>query len=167
MEIKSKIKQILYRITKKILFNYQIEENKTNLAKFKYCGSDVRIFDNCTIIGHEDISLGDNVTINSFVHIWGNGGLTIGDNSMIASHTAITTLTHNPNSKLFNKETIAKPIKIGNNVWIGTHSIILPGVTIGNNVIIGAGSFINKNIPDNSVYIGVPAKKLHNLNQFN
>ena len=53
---------------------------------------------------------------------------------------------------------IIKPINIGNNVYIGTNCIILPGVTIGNNVIIGAGSIVSKDIPSDSVYAGVPAR---------
>ena len=53
---------------------------------------------------------------------------------------------------------ITKPIVIGNNVYIGNNVIILPGVNVGNNVIIGAGAVVSKDIPDNSVAVGVPAR---------
>ncbi len=56
-----------------------------------------------------------------------------------------------------------KPIKIGNDVWIGGGSIILPGVTIGNNVVIGAGSVVTKNIEDNVVIAGNPARVIRKL----
>ena len=57
-------------------------------------------------------------------------------------------------------------VKIGNNVFIGVHSTILKGVTIGNNVIIGAGSLVNKDIPDNCVAAGVPAKVIMSLDDY-
>lgn len=53
---------------------------------------------------------------------------------------------------------ITKPIVVGDNVYFGNNVIVLPGVTIGNNVIIGAGAIVTKNIPNNSVAVGVPAK---------
>lgn len=58
---------------------------------------------------------------------------------------------------------LIKPIKVGNNVFIGSNTTILPGVLIGDNVIIGASSVITKNIPDNVVVAGVPAKVIRSL----
>ena len=57
----------------------------------------------------------------------------------------------------------SKPITIGNDVWIGGNCTILPGVTIGNNVIIAAGAVVTKDIPDNCVAAGVPAKVIKQL----
>ena len=53
---------------------------------------------------------------------------------------------------------IAKPVKIGNDVWIGGNVTILPGVTIGNNVVVAAGAVVTKDVPDNCVVGGVPAR---------
>jgi acetyltransferase-like isoleucine patch superfamily enzyme len=58
------------------------------------------------------------------------------------------------------------PIRIGNNVFIGNHATILPGVTIGDNVIIGYGSIVTKDIPSNSVAAGVPAKVIETLSEY-
>jgi acetyltransferase-like isoleucine patch superfamily enzyme len=58
------------------------------------------------------------------------------------------------------------PIKVGNNVFIGTGVIILPGVKIGNNVVIGAGSIVTKNIDDNCVAAGVPARIIKSIDQY-
>ena len=57
----------------------------------------------------------------------------------------------------------ASPVSIGNDVWIGGKVSIMPGVTIGNNVIIAAGAVVTKNIPDNVLVGGVPAKKIKSL----
>lgn len=57
----------------------------------------------------------------------------------------------------------AKPITVGNNVWIGGNVVVLHGVTIGDNVVIGAGSIVNKNIPSNSVAVGNPCKVIKKI----
>ena len=57
----------------------------------------------------------------------------------------------------------AQPVRIGNDVWIGGNVTILPGVTIGNNVVVAAGAVVTKDIPDNTLVGGVPAKKIRDL----
>jgi acetyltransferase-like isoleucine patch superfamily enzyme len=61
---------------------------------------------------------------------------------------------------------IFKPIRVGNNVFIGTNTTILPVVTIGNNVVIGASSVVTKNIPDNVIVAGVPTRIIHSLTDY-
>ena len=82
-----------------------------------------------------------------------------GDNCMLAPGVQIYTATHplHPAERNSGKE-YAKPIAFGNNVWIGGSAIICPGVTIGNNVVIAAGAVVTKNVPDNVVVGGNPAK---------
>ncbi len=82
-------------------------------------------------------------------HCW---MITIGDNVTLAPNVHI--LAHDASTKQELGYTLVKPVKIGNNVFIGAGSIILPGVTIGNRVIIGAGSVVTKDIPSNSVACG-------------
>ena len=160
------INKLLYKLTRRVLINYETQLTDDTLAQLATCGTNVSISHPSFISGHKQISIGSNVSINAFVHIWGQGGVTIGDDCLIASHVTITSLTHNPSTKKFSEENIGHPIQIGNNVWIGSHAIILPGVSIGNNVIIGAGSLVNKNLEDNTVYVGTPAKELYKLKQF-
>ena len=61
---------------------------------------------------------------------------------------------------------ITKPIVVGDNVYIGNNVIILPGVKIGNNVVIGAGAIVSRDIPDNSVAVGVPARVIKTADEY-
>lgn len=90
--------------------------------------------------------------------------VTIGDDCFIGPNVSIYTACHStdPNERNTRKEW-AKPVTIGNNCWIGGSVTILPGVTIGNNVTIGAGSVVVKNVPDNVIVAGNPARILKHL----
>lgn len=87
---------------------------------------------------------------------------------MIGPNTLITTVNH-PLSPRGRRKRLAqaKPVTIGNDVWIGGNCTILPGVTIGNNVIIAAGAVVTKGVPDNCVVAGIPAKKIKELEDDN
>jgi len=114
------------------------------------------------------IFLGNNCEINMNCVFLDCNYITIGDNALIAPGVHIYTVFHPVSAKeRFNKSVnenfqfaISKtsPVKIGNNVWIGGGSIILPGVTIGDNVTIGAGSVVTKSIPDNVLAFGNPCR---------
>ena len=88
----------------------------------------------------------------------------IGDHVMIGPNTLITTVGH-PLSPMKRRDycAFAKPVRIGNDVWIGGNVTLLPGITIGNNVVIGAGAVVTKDIPDNSLALGVPAKVVREI----
>lgn len=92
--------------------------------------------------------------------------VTIGDNVMFASHVGIYAASHpiDPEVRASGLE-CGKPVKIGNNVWIGGHSCVCPGVTIGNNVVIGAGSVVCKDIPDNVVAAGNPCRVIREITE--
>lgn len=87
----------------------------------------------------------------------------------IGNHVTISDariLLHDASTKRFIGYSKVGKVRIGNNVFIGADSIILPGVTIGSNVVIGAGAVVTRNIPDNSVVVGNPAKVIRSCDDF-
>ena len=99
---------------------------------------------------HEKLEVGQYVDIGAFTYINAKYGVKIEKNVQIGSHCAIYSY-----STIDNKH---GEIHIKENAKIGTHSTIMPGVTIGKNSMVGAHSYINKNIPDNTIAYGVPVK---------
>jgi maltose O-acetyltransferase len=91
--------------------------------------------------------------------------VTIGDNCLIAPQVVISAATHPLQAATRLSTEMAYPITIGSNCWIGANATILPGVTIGDNVVIGAGAVVNKDIPDNVVCAGVPARVIRKIDQ--
>ena len=110
------------------------------------------------------IFIGNNFTGNYNLTILDIREVYIGDNVMIGPNTLITTVGH-PLSPMGRRRHlgIAKPIHIGYDVWIGGNVTILPGVTIGNNVVVAAGAVVTKDVPDNCVVGGVPARKIKDI----
>lgn len=120
------------------------------------------------------IVFGNRVQLNDYVHICALNQITIGDDVLIASHVYISDNSHgsykgdendsNPQIPPILRDYPTAPVSIGDCVWIGEGVMILPGVKIGNGVVIGAHSIINKNIPDNCIVVGSPAKIVKRYN---
>ena len=107
------------------------------------------------------INFGNGSSIGPYSLIYGNGGVDIGENVLIANHCSIVAFNHK-----FEKTDIPMAeqgmstlgIKIGNDVWIGAHANVLDGVKIGNGVIVGAGAVVTKDVEDRAIVVGSPAK---------
>ena len=110
----------------------------------------------------KNLKIGRNVFINSCCQFQDQGGITIGDGTLIGPKTVIATLNHhhNPNKRA---KLIPKPVKIGKNVWIGANATILPGATIGDGAVIAAGALVSKDVEANTVVGGVPAKLIKRI----
>lgn len=118
-------------------------------------GKDVKIFGHVKINQPYNLEIGNFSDIGIGSIISGLKKIKIGDNVMISPYCCLYDHDHKKNSK---SKYVISPISIGNDVWIGAHSIILKGINIGNNVTIGAGSVVTKNVLDNCIVAGVPAK---------
>lgn len=105
----------------------------------------------------KNITVGKNVFINAGCQFQDQGGITIGDGSLIGHNVVIATLNHDQNPKK-RASLIPAPVVIGKNVWIGANSTILPGVTIHDGAIIAAGAVVTKDVPENMIVGGVPAR---------
>jgi maltose O-acetyltransferase len=111
-----------------------------------------------------NIHVGDNFLANYNWTVLDVGEVSIGDNVWIGPNTDIYTVNH-PLTAAGRRKHLAKvePVVIGNDVWIGGKVTIIPGVTIGSNVVVAAGAVVTKDIPDNSLVAGVPAKVIRRL----
>ncbi len=122
--------------------------------------------------------IGDNCEMGDNVHIVAFEKVEIGDNVLMASKVFISDTDHGIYKGSFSEQDspvippndrklVTNPTKIGSNVWIGENAVILSGVTIGNGCIIGANSVCVKDIPDNVIVAGVPAKIIKKYDEEN
>lgn len=130
--------------------------NDKNITKY-YRKRGVVIGNNCRFIGCPDF--GNEMYL-----------ITIGDNCVISKN--VTLLNHDGGTSVLRNLNMAsdidkiKPIKIGNNVFVGRNASILQGVSVGDNVIIGYGSIVTKDLPSNGVYAGIPAKYICSIEEY-
>lgn len=106
------------------------------------------------------VFLGTNVFANHNLTMMSLGTITIEDGVMIGPEVGLFTVNHEPKNIC---TIMTKEIHIKKNAWIGARVSILPGVTIGENAIVGTGSVVTKDVPDNCVAVGVPAKVIKQL----
>ena len=159
---------------------YELIKLSINLLKTKLFFPKARLirfpFD---IRGKKYIKYGKNFTtgtgcrIEAYKFFSDSPKLIIGNNVLIASKVYISDISHGnysgenqsfPEEKAKNRKIFSKTVKICENVWIGENAIILPGVEIGKNSIIGAGSVVTKNVPENCIVAGNPAKIIKKYN---
>ena len=113
-----------------------------------------------------NIEVGENFFANYNLVILDVAKVRIGDNAQIAPNVAIYTAGHpvHPDSRNSGYE-YGIDVTIGDNVWIGGNSVIVPGVTVGNNVVIGAGSVVTKDLPDNVIAAGNPCRIIRKITE--
>lgn len=113
-----------------------------------------------------NIEIGDNFYANVGCVILDGAKVTFGDNVFVAPGCGFYTAGHPLDAESRNKGLeYARPITIGNNVWIGAQTVVLPGVSIGDNTVIGAGSVVTKSIPAGVVAVGNPCRVIRKIDQ--
>lgn len=110
----------------------------------------------------KNIHLGENVFINAGCKFQDQGGIYIGDNVLIGHNVVLATLNHDENPER-RGNLIPGAINIGDNVWIGSNATILAGVSIGDGAIIAAGAVVTKDVDENTIVAGVPAKYIRDV----
>lgn len=110
----------------------------------------------------KNITVGKNVFINACCHFQDHGGVSLGDGCQIGHNVVFATLNHGlaPEDR---QTTYPAPITLGKNVWVGSNSTILQGVTIGDNAVIAAGAVVTKDVPENTIVEGVPARIIRKI----
>lgn len=109
-----------------------------------------------------NIHVGRDVFINAACHFQDQGGITIGDGSLIGHAVVFATLNHDMQPDRRSAMTPA-PIVLGRNVWVGSNATILQGVTIGDNAIIAAGAVVTRDVAPDTVVGGVPARFIRHI----
>ncbi len=113
----------------------------------------------------ENLRVGVRCDINDYCVILAHGGVTIGDDVMIAAGTVITSSTHSLDARERlersggNRRVQSAPVVIEDQVWIGAGAVVLPGVTIGRAAVVAAGAVVSRDVPANAVVRGVPARE--------
>ncbi len=111
-----------------------------------------------------DVVIGDYTRIG--LHNTVIGPVTIGSHVNIAQGVTVTALNHNydkPGIRIDQQGITTRHITIGNDVWIGTRAVILPGVTIGSHCVVAAGAVVTTDVPDNTLVAGIPAKTIRKI----
>lgn len=116
--------------------------------------------------GGKNVIIGDNCCINFNVTMIDDGKIEIGNNVLIGPNVTISTVNHpiKVEDRIKNLLQIEN-VTIEDNVWIGSNSVILPGIKIGKNSVIGAGSVVTKDIPSNVLAFGNPCKIIKIINE--
>lgn len=110
----------------------------------------------------KNLKIGKDVFFNSGVKIQDQGGVTIEDGVLLGHNVVIATLDHSLDPE-HRGNMIPAPVHIGKNVWVGANATICKGVTIGNGAVIAAGAVVTKDVPENVIVGGVPAKLIKKI----
>lgn len=149
-----------HRVTFRLNSSYHSADEVRNLLSelFGYkVPESLRVFPPFYSDFGKNIHVGENVFINACCHFQDHGGVTLGDGCQIGHNVVFATLNHGlqPSERGI---TYPAPIIIGKNVWVGSNSTILQGVTIGDNAVVAAGAVVTKDVEPGTIVGGVPAR---------
>ncbi len=173
MKVKSKKKYIL----EVLRYGFTLEAFKIRIERFAWyihdhigprlkmkTSKDPRIHPTASLRCGENIYLGANSHINQYCCIWAskNSKVVLGDNLLMGPGVKIFASNHStkPGVPMTHQQWIEKDVTIGDDVWLGANSVVVPGVRIGRGSIVAAGAVVTKDVSDNTIVAGVPAKTI-------
>lgn len=138
-------------------------ENRLSLGKGSALDRGVIVWlgDECGM--HGEIKIGEKSYLGPYCFIGSCHKLEIGENTLIGANCYLITVNHRRDHgqlPIIEQGYAGASINIGNNVWLGAHVVVLPGISIGNNSVVGAGAVVTKDIPCGETWAGVPACKI-------
>ena len=159
---------MIFKIVRKFIDWWEINESKSLKKGFKYCAGNVVLEKRVTVAFPENFSVEEYVYIGPDAVIHALGGVSIKRGAVIGPRLIVHTANHTfknamsiPYDETFDK----REVTIGENVWIGSDVILLPGARIGEGCIIGAGSVVSGEIPPMSIAVGNPVKVIKQRDQ--
>ncbi|WP_373499487.1 DapH/DapD/GlmU-related protein [Desulfococcus sp.] len=155
MFLLNRMKRAVYR---RFLRRLDAARTEQLIASLGGCGENLMLYPPVVIHTPEALTIGDNTSIAPFVHMWCGAYIEIGSRCMIGSHVAITSLGHDFREEEMWKSMVKGKVVIEDDVMLGAHSVVLPGVTIGRGAAVGAGSLVTRDVPRYAVCFGSPAR---------
>ena len=155
-EMSDEVRRITFRLNTAYRTPDEVRELLSELFGYEVPQS-LRVFPPLYADFGKNIAVGEHVFINACCHFQDHGGVTLGDGCQIGHNVVFATLNHGlaPEDR---HTTYPAPVILGRNVWIGSNSTILQGVTIGDNAVVAAGAVVTKDVPADAIVGGVPAK---------
>ncbi|WP_166647975.1 DapH/DapD/GlmU-related protein [Hymenobacter sp. UV11] len=159
---------IIFKLISFVQRKYEQRRKYILKTRFATCGNNVDIHLSCNILAPAYLSIGNNSSVGAYTTIFAGFGVSIGKNCLISTNCGISSVNHIQEAYIryegdSAEATGSKPVIIGDNVWLGMNTCVLPGITIGDNSIVGAGSVVTKNIPSNEIWVGNPARFVKKL----
>lgn len=128
---------------------------------FKRCGKGIAVASGVTLLNTHNIEIGENVYLSYFAWLNGLGGLTLEDEVIVGPFVTISTLAHCRRAGSFARGGgDSGPVRIGRGSWLAAHASVAYGVTVGRGCLVAANAAVTKDIPDNTMAGGVPARPL-------
>jgi acetyltransferase-like isoleucine patch superfamily enzyme len=138
----------------------------TSLMKelfYNQIGENSIVNNGLTVVLPKNVTIGSGVTVMNGALMMAAGGITIEDKVLIAANVKLITNNHDP----YERDILTcRPILIKEGAWVGAGATILPGITVGKYAIVGSDSVVTKDIPSNSVAVGIPAKVIETIDEY-
>ena len=123
-------------------------------------GENSRMMPSVTVVRGNNVKIGKNVVVMNNALFMAAGGITIEDDVMVAANVQLISNNHD----LYDHQILTcKPVRLKRNCWIGAGATILPGITVGENAVVAAGAIVTKDVEDNTVVGGNPARVIKRL----